>query len=94
MCITGICDFVYEQSKKIMKGTKHENDWFFYHDALPLFVNKDCRAYMVKKVILKHWLLPQFDLNEGTIYFNRPIGNSPDINLLYCTLFKDLHEGV
>ena len=50
MCITDICDFVYEQSKKIMKGTKHKNDWFFYHDALPLFVNKDCRAYMKKKV--------------------------------------------
>ena len=28
-CIMDICDFVYEQSKKVMKGTKHENDWFF-----------------------------------------------------------------
>ena len=43
---------------------------------------------------MKHWLLPEFDLNEGTIYFNRPIGNSPDMNPLDCTLFKDLHEGV
>ena len=80
--------------QKINEGYKTWKRLVFYHDELPLFVNKECRAYMEEKGILKHWLLPEFDLNEGTIYFNRPIGNSPDMNPLYCTLFKDLHEGV
>ena len=49
---------------------------------------------MKEKGILKHWLLPENDLNKDTIYFNRPIGNSPDMNPLDCTLFKDLNEAV
>ena len=94
LCITELVNFVYNESKKIMKNTQYENNWYFYHDALPLFVNEQCRKYMEQKGILKHWLLPENDLNIDTIYYNRPIGNSPDLNPLDCTLFKDLHEGV
>ena len=52
---------------------------------------KDC---MKGKGIFKHWILPMNDLNKGTPYYGHPIGNSPEIMPLDCSLFCDLKRSV
>ena len=53
MFITDICDFVYDQNKKIMKYTKHENDWFYIMiHYLYLLINIVVHTW--KKRIYKH----------------------------------------
>ena len=36
VCITRLVSFILEESKRVMQGTIHEDDWYFYHDALSL----------------------------------------------------------
>ena len=47
---------------------------------------------MKKKGIFDHWILSEVGLNENTLYHSHPPGNSPELNLLDCTLFKDLDD--
>ena len=64
-----------------------------YHDAL-LMTSEECKTYMQGSGILDRWILPELGLNDGTPYANRPVGNSPKIMPLDCSLNKDIHEGV
>jgi len=71
---------IYSKSKELMKGTKYEDNWFFYHDALSLMKAKDTKDWMENEGILKHWILPEFDLNaERPRYMGHPIENSPEL---------------
>ena len=47
--ISDLCDFMLDESARIMKGTKHEGDWYFYHDALSLMTSVECRKYLKNK---------------------------------------------
>ena len=85
---------IYDNSKEIFKGTTYENDWYFYHDALSLMTSNSCRKFMTERGIINHWILPQNGLNGQTKYEHRPVGNSPEMMPLDCSLNKDLHEGV
>ena len=38
------------KTKDFFKGTNHEDDWLFYHDALSLMTVKDCIAWMKNAV--------------------------------------------
>ena len=40
--------------------------------------------------IRKRWLTPQLDLNKGTVYFGRPVGNSPEFMPLDNSLNADI----
>ena len=92
--INTIVQKIYDNSKEIFKGTKYEHDWYFYHDALSLMTSNSCKKFMTERGIINHWILPQNGLNGNSKYSNRPIGNSPEMMPLDCSLNKDLHEGV
>ena len=66
----------------------------FYHDALSLMTLEESTKFMRENGIIDHWILPELGLNDGTPYTNCPVGNSPKIMPLDCSLNKDIHEGV
>ena len=35
-CITDLIEHIVAESAKLFEGTKHEDDWVFYHDDLSL----------------------------------------------------------
>ena len=39
VCVTDLVTHIITKSKKVMTGTKHENDWYFYHNALSLMTS-------------------------------------------------------
>lgn len=55
---------------------------------------KETVDWMQTKGYLKHWVLPELNLNKGTVYANRPVGNSPEIMPLDCSLNQDVHCAV
>ena len=78
-----------------MKGTVHESDWIFYHDALSILTSIGTREYIKSKeytgkTIFDKWFLPQNNLNAGTPYHGRPVGNSPEFMPLDNSLNYDL----
>jgi len=54
----------------------------------------DTVAWMKEQNIHKHWFLPELDVNSGTCYEGRPIGNSPEMMPLDASLNKDVDDGV
>ncbi len=89
-----VVEHIMQESNRIMQGTKHANDWYFYHDALSQLTAKDMQNWLVEKGYKEKWLLPLKGLNKGTVYENRPIGDSPEMMPLDTSLFEDLHAGV
>eukprot|EP01046_Picozoa_sp_COSAG06_P074256 COSAG06_NODE_22618_length_717_cov_64.399676_1_plen_191_part_10 len=50
---------------------------------------------MEEKGYLKRWVLPKAGLNEGSAYYrNRPVGDSPELMPLDCSLNKDVDDAV
>ena len=92
--ITDMIRHIHDESKRIMKGTPHEDNWYFYHDALSLMTSIDTRNWMKQEGIYDRWLLPSNGLNAGTRYENSPVGNSPELMPLDTTLFQDLKLSV
>ena len=86
---------MFMESKRMIEGTKHHNDWFFYHDALSLMTSGTSRTWMRNtvfdgKIIMERWLVPQNQLNAGTIFCGRPVGNSPGFMPLNNSLNQDM----
>ena len=52
VCITSILKHIISESGKIMKGTIHENNWHFYHDALSLMTSAETKEWMKNEGIL------------------------------------------
>jgi hypothetical protein len=46
-------EHIVVESARIYKGTKHEYDWMFYHDALSLMTAKETVKWMKEKDYLK-----------------------------------------
>jgi hypothetical protein len=92
--ITDLVTHIFDESQRIMTGTNFEHDWFFYHDALSLMTAESCKKFMEEKGYYKHWLLPKKGLNAGTSYANHPVGNSPELMPLDCSLFSYLNLSV
>ena len=83
---------IYTETEKIFKGTDHENDWYFYHDALSMMTSAPTIAWMKEKGYYDRWLLPKLDLLAGTIYrFSLP-GDSPELMPLDNSLNKDVDD--
>ena len=81
-------------SAEVFKGTTHEDDWVFYHDALVQMTDKATVAWMKEIGVYHRWLTPSMGLNDGTVYANRPPGNSPEMMPLDCSLNKDIDDVV
>ena len=94
VCITDLISFMFAESKRLMNGTKFENNWYFYHDALSLMKAKDAKEWMRKEGILDKWILPLNELNKGTSFAGHPVGNSPELMPLDCSLFNDVNQSV
>jgi len=85
-CITNViieCEMVFQ-------GTKHANDWYFYHDALTQMTDSKAQEWMQEKDYLKQWVLPLFGLNTRTVYASHPMDDSPELMPLNCSLFQDV----
>jgi hypothetical protein len=46
VCITEMVEDIVIKSARMFKGTMHEADWMFYHDALSLMMAKDTIKWM------------------------------------------------
>jgi hypothetical protein len=44
VCITDLVEHIVHETKCLIKGTKHEEDWMFYHNALTLMTGKETIA--------------------------------------------------
>jgi len=85
----------------MFKGTTHEDDWAFYHDALSLMTAKSSAVWMKEmqfkgKSYYDRWILPALGLydDDSTLkyYKDKPVGNSPENMPLDNSLNNDLHE--
>jgi hypothetical protein len=71
-CITDLVEHIVVESEKVMQGTKHENDWVFYHDALSLMTaTKEKVERMKKQGHYKCWILPENGLHSDDKTFTR-----------------------
>ena len=93
MCIKELIKHIHDKSESVMKRTKYENDWFFYHDALSLMTAKTTITWMKEQGYYKRWVLP-LGINKGTPFFGRPIGNSPEMMPMDSSLNKDVDDEV
>ena len=96
--VTDVVNHIVEASAAVMKGTQHEDDWVFYHDALTIMSNNPLRNYMRDKGILHRWILPQQKLHDDddtlSRYKDRPPGDSPELMPWDNNLNQDVHAAV
>ena len=55
--VTELIDFLFSESKEMMKGTKHEHDFVIDHDAMSAWKSDEAMQYMKDKGIYKHLLM-------------------------------------
>ena len=91
VCITELVRHMDTHTAAVYKGTEFEKTYKWYHDALTQLTCKRTRAWMEEEDLLKHWLLPVGPYNEGTVYYGRPVGNTPEIMPWDCSLNRDVH---
>ena len=82
-----------------MKGTKFEDNWMFYHDALTLMTGADTKKWMEEKDYLRRWILPTTDLYDNlpilkNKFGTNPIGNSPEFMPWDDHLNSNVHAAV
>jgi hypothetical protein len=92
VCIKDLVWHIYEHTKACFENTEYSDNFYFYHDALSLMTATETTDWMEEKDILKHWFLPELDLNKGTCYAGRPVGNSPELMPLDASLNKDVDD--
>ena len=93
VCITELVRHM-DKETVITLGPNWGDKYYWYHDALSQLTCKRTRSWMEKEDLLKHWLLPVGERNAGTVYFGRPVDNSPEIMPWDCSLNRDLHSCV
>ena len=106
-CITELVTHMNDTARAAFEGTKYQETYLLYHDALTSMCDKDCRKWMEEQGILKHWILPELGLNnevitenaEGEIlkskrYAGRPVGDCAEAMPLDNSLFRDLRTSL
>ena len=93
VCIMELVEHMYKTTKEFFRGTEFEDgdDFYFYHDALTQLSDKKTKQAMEEKGWLKHWLLPVNGCCAGTVYFGRPVGNTPEVMPWDESLNRDVH---
>ena len=94
VCITELILHMRDATAAAYAGTEFARTYLIYHDALTQLTYKKTRAWMEKEGIMKHWLLPVGECNAGTVYYGRPVGNSPELMPWDCSLNQDVHTCV
>jgi hypothetical protein len=59
---------MYKHTRACFENTQYSENFYFYHDALSLMTATETTNWMQEEDILKHWFLPELDLNPGTCY--------------------------
>jgi hypothetical protein len=98
LCIQDLVWHMVLESERMMKGSKHENNFRFAHDALSTLTAKETIEWMKTtsykgKTLHDYWYLP-IDCSAGTVFFGRPVGNSPELSPLDRQGFNYLHRAV
>jgi hypothetical protein len=79
VCVTKLVEHMWTETEKIFEGSKYENDWFIYHDALSLMTASDTKKWMEDKDYLKRWIRPKLGLFDEDpslkAYRDRPPGD-------------------
>jgi hypothetical protein len=95
VCVIELVDHICIETEKLFKGSMHEDDRLFYHDALSLMTARVSVEYMKEEDYFKRWILPVLGLNEDLpCYSKRPVGNLPELMSWDFSLHKDVHECV
>jgi hypothetical protein len=62
VCVTKLIEHMWTETEKMFKGSKYEDDWYIYHDALTLMTATDTKLWMEEKGYLKRWIRPKLGL--------------------------------
>ena len=100
VCITDLVQHIARETKEFYKGTKHESDFYFYHDALKQLTHKDTVAWMKRTIvpgtsrsIYNCWIKPELGLNDCIgPGWNRPTGDCAELMPLDNSCNQDIHE--
>ena len=76
----------------MFEGTDHEDDWYFYHDALTTMTSATTIAWMKEMGYYEKWLLPKLEILKGTIYHSSIPGDSPELMPLDNSLNNDFDQ--
>ena len=79
-----------KESDKLMKGSVHEEVFFFVHNSLVLTTEKDTITWIKWNNYFHRWLLNMNGLRDGTPYAGRPVGNITKFMPLYNSLNRDI----
>ena len=91
MSIRELIKKMYDNSKKVFEGTTHQEDWYFYHDALSQMTANSTVEWMKAEGYYEKWLVPQNGCNDWIAKFGlRPVGDSPEFMPLDNALNNDL----
>ena len=99
-CVTSLWTHIMNATRKMFEGTIHANTWVVYHDALKQLTDARTIEWMKNQFIqgksfYDRWLVPREGLNDQFArYKGRPVGNSPEMMPLDCSLNKDIDDGV
>ena len=86
--ITDLVQYIALSTKKFFEGTKRENDFYFYHDALAQLIHADTVAWMkittipgTSRTIYDCWIKPELGLLSmfGKRLEGHPVGNSAEL---------------
>jgi predicted flap endonuclease-1-like 5' DNA nuclease len=86
---------VMESTVECFRGTTHEKTFRIYHDALSQLTADETKTWLKTQFHegrswFDIWITPLHGLNDGTCYAGRPVGNSPELMPLDCSLLADL----
>ncbi|KAJ1412691.1 hypothetical protein B484DRAFT_467833, partial [Ochromonadaceae sp. CCMP2298] len=79
VCITEIIDHVISESKRMYAGTSCQDTFIIFHDGLKQWWEKEAQAYIREKGFGDRQLRAVGKTNEGTIYHNKVVGDSPEM---------------
>jgi hypothetical protein len=93
---------MYREAAAVMKGTKHELDFVIDHDALSQLTATETTEWLKglpdeldpSITQFDRWLLPKLDLNIGTAFHERPVGNHAEHMPWDSSLNKDADDCV
>lgn len=98
MCITSMIEHIIKECTEFYRGGPHEDDWYFYHDALSLMTAKETIRWMTEKDYYKRWLLPVNGCYDDDPDLKKkgavPMGDTPEMMTWDNVLNNDLHQTV
>jgi len=90
---------IFITSAAAFAGTKFADSFLVYHDALSQLTAGATKAWLKTQYIgvrsyFDIWIKPEAGLNAGTIFADRPPGNSPELMPMDSSLNKDVNDCV